>query len=146
MRDYLNRQYNRAYIKFYEAAIQDPENQLAARFMKETDMRIENQVTKLYQDGEQAFVRLQYKRTVRNMYILLGLLAEQIPGFGRDIASEMKADPNYIIRVTSNETYLEKITCDKIRTDSKVFCDKAKRLLKESKIRLGEGDILRDEK
>ncbi len=140
MRDYNNGLYNRALLGFQEAYTMNPGNNLAAEYVEFSQQKINNLVKEAYRDGEKSFTKFQFRRSRQQMFKILSIFGEQVPGFGRKAAEDTNREVASGKRISEHEKNLLGVPCDKV--SDKKLCEDAKELLKRTRIRLKEEDVI----
>ena len=139
-RDYDNANYGRALLAFEESRTLNPENESAVSYIQLAEARLKAQIETLQLDAERSFNALQYSRAKGQAMLVLTILSEQVPGYGRRIAQENAVSPDTQRLPGQDETML-KIPC--ARTRYADLCEKALKVIKGARQQLGEEDTLR---
>ncbi len=146
LRDYNNGNYSRALVILDQALMQNRDMEAANEYRLYAEARLNSQINELMQDGQRSFSLLQYERARSQFTTVLTILAEQVPGYLQTVAS--RAQGNSLVGgdsdrkpASSPEENLLDIPCEKTRHEAP--CKMAVELIKQSRQRLGEEDLLK---
>lgn len=142
LRDYYNGNFSRALLGFQEALTLSPAHEKASEYVQLAEGRIREQLDTLMKDAERSFLNLQYHRVKNQAGRTLTILSDQVPGYSRRIAQEsVSVDSEDSKRPQGQEETLLKIPCD--RTRDQALCTRALELIKRSRQKLGEEDMIK---
>lgn len=142
LRDYYNGNFSRALLGFQEALTLSPAHEKASEYVQLAEGRIREQLDTLMKDAERSFLNLQYHRVKSQAGRALTVLSDQVPGYSRRIAQEsVSTDSEDSKRPQGQEETLLKIPCD--RTRDQALCNRALDLIKRSRQKLGEEDMIK---
>jgi hypothetical protein len=139
MRDYENRHFSRAILKFSAALQRNQRHEQAAEYLNLSESRLKSQLEDLIEDADRAMSNLQYRRARAQLLQILTLLTEQVPGYAAKLSQDLSTAT--INSGKTQEDNLLSLPCE--RTKHEQLCRKATQSLQAARQRMGEEDTLR---
>jgi pSer/pThr/pTyr-binding forkhead associated (FHA) protein len=141
MREISNNNQIRAIMYFQQALVEDPSLVKARKELADAETALKNRVTKLVEDSEKNYQdgRLVLSRAQANH--ALDLMSEQIPGFSFQVQQKQRTLASQKLPVLSREQIYLDLPCK--QTPDEKLCERAKEILKRSRLKLGEENVLK---
>ena len=141
MRELSNNNHIRAIQYFQQSLVEDPSLTKAKNELSNAEVALKNRIENLVVDSEKNYkdTRLSLSRSLANQ--ALDLMSEQIPGFSFQVQQKQRTLASQKLPVLSREQIYIDLACDQT-TDSKL-CERAIEILKRSRKRLGEENVLK---
>jgi hypothetical protein len=139
LRDYENRHFSRAILKFSAALQRNQRHEEAVEYLNLSESRLKAQLEDLMEDSDRAISNLQFRRARAALLQVLTLLTEQVPGYAAKLSQDLSTAT--INSGKSQEDNLLSLPCE--RTKHEALCRKAIAALQTSRQRMGEEDTLR---
>jgi len=141
MREVANNNHIRAIQYFQQSLVEDPSLVKSDRALEDTKTSLQKQTDKLVADSEKNYQdsRLSLSRSQANR--ALDLMSEQIPGFSFQVQQKQRTLATQRLPVLSREQLYLDMPCD--QTPDKNLCTRAVEVLKRSRTKLGEENILK---
>lgn len=141
MRELSTDNYLRAIQYFQQSLVEDPSLAKSDRALEDSKQLLQKQTEKLVLDSEKNFkdTRLTLSRAQANQ--ALDLLSEQIPGFSFQVQQKQRTLATQRLPVLSREQIYLDLKCD--QTPDVKLCERAVEVLKRSRIKLGEENVLK---
>ncbi len=141
MREVANNNHIRAIQYFQQSLVEDPSLVKSDRALEDTKTSLQRQTEKLVVDSEKNYQdsRLSLSRSQSNR--ALDLMSEQIPGFSFQVQQKQRTLATQRLPVLSREQLYLDMPCD--QTPDKALCERAVEVLKRSRTKLGEENLLK---
>lgn len=141
MREASNKNHIRAIQYFQQSLVEDPSLAKSNHALEDTRISLQRQTEELVESSEKNYKdsRLALSRSQSNR--ALDLMSEQIPGFSFQVQQKQRTLATQRLPVLSREQIYLDIPCD--QTPDKALCDRAVEILKRSRTKLGEENILK---
>lgn len=140
-REFSNKNYIRAIQYFQQSLVEDPSLIKSEQALEDTKNELKKLTDKIVADAEKNYKdsRLSLSRAQANH--ALNLLSEQVPGFSFQVQQKQRTlATQRLPLVTREQVYLE-MPCD--QTPEEALCKRAVEILKRSRLKLGEENVLK---
>ncbi|MEZ4814719.1 MAG: FHA domain-containing protein [Bdellovibrionota bacterium] len=141
LRELSNGNNIRAVQYLQQSLVEDPSLVKADRTLEDTRVALKKQTETLIENSEKNYKdsRLALSRSQANQ--ALNLLSEQIPGFSFQVQQKQRTLATQRLPVLSREQLYLDMACD--QTPEVKLCERAVEILKRSRLKLGEENVLK---
>jgi hypothetical protein len=141
MREVANNNHIRAIQYFQQSLVEDPSLSKSERALVDTKNSLQKQTEKLILDSEKNYKDTRLSLSRSQSIRALDLLSEQIPGFSFQVQQKQRTLATQGLPVLSREKLYLELPCN--QTPDTELCERAVDVLKRSRTKLGEENILK---